>query len=171
MHRFSMMMEPKRVAGCYRPIDRVPEEVLQVVFASLPFTDKCKSCLVCSFWNRILRAPNTGLWKEVLIDLAKVTERMVEPDRWQDFCKWLAFRSAGIQKVRLEAKMTLVDDNRPIKELVQVLNDQFAFLAGALTWTGTPLYFDLYFKGQPTAPSLVLFGIQLTLCVYQLPRC
>jgi F-box-like len=136
--------------GCIRNghIQALPEEVLPTVFCHLGFEDKCRCCLVCASWNRVLRRPLPELWREILIDLALVVKRTgVEADRWQDVCKWFAFRSGGIQKVKFRAIMTLEDDSKPIKELVQVLNEQFAFLAGALTWTRTPMYFDLSFKG------------------------
>lgn len=150
-------MDHKRHCTRATNIQILPEEVLQIVFSHLLFEDKCKCCLVCSVWNKVLRRPVPELWKEILLDLALVVKRVgVEADRWQDVCKWFAFRSGGIQKVRLRAIMTLEDDSKPIKELVQVLNEQFAFLAGAITWTRTPMYLDLSFKGEADRLQLLL---------------
>lgn len=142
-------MDYKRHCVRLTPIQTLPEEVLQLIFSHLVFDDKCRCCLVCTLWNKVLRCPEPGLWKEILLDLALVVRRIgVDADRWQDVCKWFAFRSGGIQKVKFRAVMTLEDDSKPIKELVQVLNEQFAFLAGAVTWKRTPMYLDLSFKGK-----------------------
>eukprot|EP00884_Botryococcus_braunii_P017197 jgi/Botrbrau1/4160/Bobra.0192s0028.1 len=141
-------MDHKRHCTRATYIQALPEEVLQIVFSHLIFEDKCRCCLVSPLWNRVLRRPVPELWREIQIDLALVVRRVgVEADRWQDVCKWFAFRSGGIRKVRFRAIMTLEDDSKPIKELVQVLNEEFAFFAGALTWTRSPMYIDLSFKG------------------------
>lgn len=141
-------MDHKRHCFGLTTIQTLPEEVLQLIFSHLAFDDKCRCCLVCILWNKVLRSPEPALWREVLLDLALVVRRIgVEADRWQDVCKWFAFRSGGVQKVKFRAIMTLEDDSKPIKELVQVLNEQFAFLAGAMTWKRTAMYLDLSFKG------------------------